>query len=106
MYDRVFSPFCSQDQVFQVVKPMIVSVLDGHNLCILAYGQTSSGKTYTMEGTSSLPGLSLRTLRELFLIAKEKLNNGGFAFSMQLSLYEIYNDSIRDLLADPKENKK
>uniref|UniRef100_A0A804LZV1 Kinesin motor domain-containing protein n=2 Tax=Zea mays TaxID=4577 RepID=A0A804LZV1_MAIZE len=46
--DRVFGQESTQEDVFEEVKPILRSALDGHNVCILAYGQTGTGKTYTM----------------------------------------------------------
>jgi kinesin family protein C2/C3 len=42
-YDRVFGQQSSQEEVFEAVQPLCVSVLDGYNVCIFAYGQTGSG---------------------------------------------------------------
>jgi predicted nucleic acid-binding Zn-ribbon protein len=47
-YDRVFAPGASQEDVFAAVQPLIVSVLDGYNICVFAYGQTGSGKRYAL----------------------------------------------------------
>ena len=47
-------------QVFEDTWPVITSCVDGYNVCILAYGQTSSGKTYTMQGPPSNPGVNVR----------------------------------------------
>jgi kinesin family protein C2/C3 len=43
-YDRVFGQNSTQEEVFEAVQPLCVSVLDGYNVCIFAYGQTGSGK--------------------------------------------------------------
>ena len=48
-FDRVFSEESTQQDVFDEVRDVVQSALDGFNVCILAYGQTGSGKTYTME---------------------------------------------------------
>jgi kinesin family member C2/C3 len=61
-YDRVFAPLSEQQSVFDAVRPLCVSVLDGYNVCIFAYGQTGSGKTYTMEGTPDNPGKHIISL--------------------------------------------
>ena len=53
-------------------SPLVTSVLDGYNVCIFAYGQTRTGKTFTMEGTESNRGVKYRTLEELFNIAEER----------------------------------
>ncbi|GKE24709.1 kinesin-like protein KIN-14B, partial [Tanacetum coccineum] len=47
-FDRVYGPHIGQADVFTDVQPFVQSALDGHNVSIFAYGQTSSGKTYTM----------------------------------------------------------
>lgn len=65
-FDHVFSPSSSQLQVFDEVKGLVTSVLDGYSACIFAYGQTGSGKTYTMEGgAGETEGVIPRTLRQL-----------------------------------------
>jgi Cdc6-like AAA superfamily ATPase len=51
------------EDVFEEVKPILRSALDGHNVCILAYGQTGTGKTYTMVGSS----FTLRSLSDQIL---------------------------------------
>ena len=48
--DGVFGPNSSQQDIFEEIKMFVQSSVDGDNVCIFAYGQTSSGKTYTMEG--------------------------------------------------------
>ena len=52
--------FLSTVQVFQDTKPIITSCVDGYNVCIIAYGQTGAGKTYTMMGTLDRPGVNIR----------------------------------------------
>jgi len=75
---------------------LITSVLQGFNVCIFAYGQTGAGKTFTMEGTSSNPGVNTRTLAELFRVADER--KAEFSTEISVSILEIYNEHIRDLL--------
>jgi len=52
--------------VFADVSQLVTSALDGYNVCVFAYGQTGAGKTYTMEGEPSNPGINYRTMKELF----------------------------------------
>ncbi|XP_002964543.2 kinesin-like protein KIN-14U [Selaginella moellendorffii] len=93
-FDKVFSPSASQEDVFLDVQPTIKSALDGHNICIFSYGQTGTGKTYTMEGQKGAPGIVPRTLQQLF---KDKnLPTSDYRFT--LSMLEIYKGTLRDLL--------
>ncbi|GKA99031.1 kinesin-like protein KIN-14N, partial [Tanacetum coccineum] len=70
-------------------------------VCIFAYGQTGSGKTHTMIGTPGNhdhKGLIPRSLEQIFE-AKQTLQNQGWKYEMQVSMLEIYNETIRDLLS-------
>eukprot|EP01035_Chromulina_nebulosa_P017819 gene17819-23429_t len=102
-FDRVFPAGSLQVEVFEAVKPLIVSALDGYNVCIFAYGQTGSGKTYTMEGYGSDIGVSPRAFKELFDIVEERKDN--YSYTLSFSMLEIYNESILDLL-DSNPNKE
>lgn len=68
------------------------------SVCIFAYGQTGSGKTHTMEGPPHDRGVNFRALRELFAIRDERMESGSFECSMKLSILEVYNETIVDLL--------
>jgi len=103
-FDKCFQPDCNQTQVFEEVKPLATSVLDGYNVCIFAYGQTGSGKTFTMSGNKQNPGLNTKTLTELFRIADERKLE--VETRMKIVICEIYNEQIKDLLADKKDARK
>ena len=79
------------------VSPLVTSVLDGYNLCIFAYGQTGTGKTFTMEGTESNRGVNYRAMEELFKIAEARKESVIYEFSV--NVLEVYNEHIRDLLS-------
>ncbi|XP_053558636.1 kinesin-like protein KIFC3 [Bombina bombina] len=101
--DRVFTPHATQEEVFREVSPLITSCLDGYSVCILAYGQTGSGKTYSMEGISSDPGINQRALQ--LLLANVKERSSAWEHQMSVSMVEIYNESLRDLLGtDPQSS--
>eukprot|EP00898_Chlorokybus_atmophyticus_P003645 jgi/Chlat1/4281/Chrsp29S04553 len=70
--------------------------MDGFNVCVFAYGQTGSGKTHTMEGTTADRGLTHRAFAELFRIAQETW--GVYRYKFRVTMMEIYNETIRDLL--------
>eukprot|EP01147_Barroeca_monosierra_P004560 gene4560-6761_t len=101
--DHVFSPESTQENVFEAARDVITSCIDGFNVCIFAYGQTGSGKTFTMDGPDSNPGLNRRALGHLFEIVKEKQND--WCYEIEVSVLEIYNETVVDLLAD-KPSKK
>jgi len=103
-YDCVFGPKSQQAAVFAETQPLVVSVLDGYHACILAYGQTGSGKTHTMQGYGAEPGVNTRAINELFDIAKERAVS--HAYTIKVTLIEIYNESLRDLLEPRDESGK
>lgn len=82
--------------VFEDTAPFATSVLDGYNVCIFAYGQTGTGKTFTMEGTDEARGVNFRTLEELFRIIEDRKKQ--FRYEICVSVLEVYNEQIRDLL--------
>lgn len=97
-FDHVFQPESSQEQVFEQTRALVVSALDGFNVCIFAYGQTGSGKTHTMEGPEHDRGVNFRALRELFSLRDDRMAAENFECSMKLSILEVYNEAIVDLL--------
>eukprot|EP00562_Extubocellulus_spinifer_P020182 CAMPEP_0178588094 /NCGR_PEP_ID=MMETSP0697-20121206/26830_1 /TAXON_ID=265572 /ORGANISM="Extubocellulus spinifer, Strain CCMP396" /LENGTH=1481 /DNA_ID=CAMNT_0020224381 /DNA_START=164 /DNA_END=4609 /DNA_ORIENTATION=+ len=118
-FDRIWGPESTQRGVFQDVEPLALSVVDGFNATIFAYGQTSSGKSYTMEGIPDCNqhGISHRTVKKIFnllhLRAQQASESGEnrdpadgstvspFVFNIEVSMLEIYNDEVYDLLAPP-----
>ncbi|RKP36867.1 kinesin motor domain-containing protein, partial [Dimargaris cristalligena] len=64
---------------------------------VFAYGQTASGKTYTMAGTPSQPGVIPQTIQEVFDYIKESSDRREYL--LRVSYIEIYNETIRDLLS-------
>ncbi|KAK7258858.1 hypothetical protein RIF29_24446 [Crotalaria pallida] len=97
-FDHIFRPEDNQEAVFAQTKPIVTSVLDGFNVCIFAYGQTGTGKTFTMEGTPEHRGVNYRTLDELFRISGER--HGVIRYEFFVSMLEVYNEKIRDLLVE------
>ncbi|XP_071393513.1 kinesin-like protein KIF11 isoform X1 [Centroberyx affinis] len=110
-FDMVFGPAAKQIDVYRsVVCPILDEVIMGYNCTVFAYGQTGTGKTFTMEGERSpdgqftweedpLAGIIPRTLHQIF----EKLSENGTEFSIKVSLLEIYNEELFDLLS-PSED--
>ncbi|XP_045804017.1 kinesin-like protein KIN-7E isoform X2 [Trifolium pratense] len=89
-FDRVFGEKCPTKQVYeQGIKEVALSVVRGINCSIFAYGQTSSGKTYTMTGITEL---AVKDIYEYIEKHKER------EFVLKFSALEIYNEAVRDLL--------
>ncbi|XP_057258295.1 kinesin-like protein KIF11 isoform X2 [Pezoporus wallicus] len=105
-FDMIFGAQAKQIDVYRsVVCPILDEVIMGYNCTVFAYGQTGTGKTFTMEGERSpneeytweedpLAGIIPRTLHQIF----EKLTENGSEFSVKVSLLEIYNEELFDLL--------
>ena len=102
-FDRVFAGEAAQDAVFADVKALVLSCVDGFNVCIFAYGQSGSGKTYTMAGgggpvrdavdleswaVAASAGVIPRSCVEIFRVLDERaaLNS----YEVELSMYECY----------------
>ncbi|XP_077134262.1 centromere-associated protein E isoform X6 [Ranitomeya variabilis] len=102
-FDRVFHSHETTAQVYQeVAVPIIRSALHGYNGTIFAYGQTSSGKTYTMMGAPNNLGIIPQAVGEVFKIIQEIPNR---EFLLRVSYMEIYNESVTDLLCDNRKKK-
>ncbi|KAJ8772560.1 hypothetical protein K2173_027737 [Erythroxylum novogranatense] len=90
-FDRVFGSECSTRQVYEEgAKELILSVVSGMNCSIFAYGQTSSGKTYTMSGITQF---AVSDIYDYVEMHKER------EFVLKFSAIEIYNEAVRDLLS-------
>ncbi|KAF8985595.1 kinesin-like protein Klp5 [Entomortierella lignicola] len=105
-FDRVFHEDSQQQEVFEnTTRHLIDGVLNGYNGTLFAYGATGCGKTHTISGTPEKPGIIFLTMQELYERIKEQENEK--TIEVTLSYLEVYNETIRDLLAKPSsENAK
>ncbi|XP_028425637.1 kinesin-1 heavy chain isoform X3 [Perca flavescens] len=105
-FDRVFQSNTTQVQFYNAVAQQIVrDVLGGYNGTIFAYGQTSSGKTHTMEGDLHDPemmGIIPRIVQDIFNYIYSMDEN--LEFHIKVSYFEIYLDKIKDCLDVSKIN--
>ncbi|GMI97031.1 hypothetical protein like AT3G45850 [Hibiscus trionum] len=104
LFDKVFGPSSQQKELFDLaVSPIVNEVLEGYNCTIFAYGQTGTGKTYTMEGGArkkngefpSDAGVIPRAVKQIFDILEAQ----NAEYSMKVTFLELYNEEITDLLA-------
>uniref|UniRef100_A0A8C5AGP8 Kinesin-like protein n=1 Tax=Gadus morhua TaxID=8049 RepID=A0A8C5AGP8_GADMO len=106
VFDRVLPPNTVQEQVYDTcAKQIVKDVLGGYNGTIFAYGQTSSGKTHTMEGKlhdHHGMGIIPRIATDIFDHIYSMDEN--LEFHIKVSYFEIYMDKIRDLLDVSKTN--
>jgi hypothetical protein len=122
-FDGVFPDTAAQADVYATaVSPLVQSVLQGYNATVLAYGQTGTGKTYTMEGdtafiASAAPAGACPALHEVFLDATavgatpravceifaelaRRQREGGARAVVTVSYVQIYNEALSDLLGE------
>uniref|UniRef100_A0A8C1BQ59 Kinesin motor domain-containing protein n=1 Tax=Cyprinus carpio carpio TaxID=630221 RepID=A0A8C1BQ59_CYPCA len=106
VFDHVFPTNTTQEQVYNTcAKQIVKDVLGGYNGTIFAYGQTSSGKTHTMEGKLHDPqqmGIIPRIAEDIFNHIFSMDEN--LEFHIKVSYFEIYMEKIRDLLDVTKTN--
>jgi hypothetical protein len=87
----------TQDVYDQSVHPLVQAAMEGYHSSVLAYGQTSTGKTFTMTGTQQQPGLIPLCIKDCFRYLKEETGESR-EFLIRLSYLEVYKEHIRDLL--------
>jgi len=108
-FDRVYSDQSTQAEVYEgTAQPAVTSVLKGYNATILAYGQTGTGKTFTMDGfkfgtQDPQRGIIPRSMEDIFRYI-ENVSNSKTTFMVRVSYLQIYNEQISDLLRTDRSN--
>ncbi|XP_061357813.1 kinesin-like protein KIN-UA isoform X2 [Gastrolobium bilobum] len=102
-FDEVLTEFASQKRVYEVVaRPVVESVLDGYNGTIMAYGQTGTGKTYTLgrlgEEDTAARGIMVRAMEDIFADVSLETD------SVSVSYLQLYMETIQDLLDPTNDN--
>ncbi|KAL3536931.1 hypothetical protein ACH5RR_000297 [Cinchona calisaya] len=102
-FDEVLTEYASQKRVYEVVaKPVVESVLDGYNGTVMAYGQTGTGKTYTLgrlgDEDTSARGIMVRSLEDIFSNISHETD------SVTVSYLQLYMETIQDLLNPANDN--
>lgn len=112
-FDNVFDSKTKQINVYRsVVEPLVDQVIEGYNCTVFAYGQTGTGKTYTMVGHRSeidlswdedpTSGMVPRAIDQLI----DSLQNQGAEYTIRVSFLELYNEDAYDLLSPLCDNNK
>ncbi|XP_020087658.1 kinesin-like protein KIN-5B [Ananas comosus] len=109
-FDKVFGPKSQQRSIYgHAISPIVYDVLEGYNCTVFAFGQTGTGKTYTMEGEMRFKGGDL--LAEAGVIPRavchifDTLEARKTDYSMKISFFELYNEEITDLLAPEDQTR-
>ncbi|KAL6716274.1 Kinesin-like protein kip2 [Lecanora helva] len=95
-YDNVFAPHDQNDAVYDTcAKRLVRRVMEGYSGTVFAYGMTGTGKTFSMQGTATSPGVIPLAITDIFSFIRETPH---MEFLLRVSFLEIYNEKIHDLL--------
>lgn len=108
-FDKVFPPNSTQESVYNfAAKPIVEGVMQGFNGTVFAYGQTSSGKTYTMSGLNMEDPVSMGIIPRMVNTVFDSISDTdtNTEFTVKVSYCEIYLEKIKDLLNPTEANLK
>ncbi|KAF5516098.1 Kinesin-related protein 11 [Colletotrichum siamense] len=96
-YDNVFTTHDDNSRVYDcIAKRLVRRVMEGYHGTVFAYGMTGTGKTFSMQGTASSPGVIPLAITDIFSYIRETPSR---EFLLRVSYLEIYNEKIHDLLS-------
>jgi centromeric protein E len=97
--DNVFDTQDNNARVYDgAAKRLVRRVMEGYHGTVFAYGMTGTGKTFSMQGTATNPGVIPLAITDIFSYIRETPHR---EFLLRVSYLEIYNEKINDLLAGP-----
>lgn len=97
--DNVFTTHDNNARVYDhIAKRLVRRVMEGYHGTVFAYGMTGTGKTFSMQGTASSPGVIPLAITDIFSYIRETPSR---EFLLRVSYLEIYNERIHDLLSMP-----
>lgn len=108
-FDQVFDMKTKQSEIYEMsARPAVEALIEGYNSTIFAYGQTGTGKTFTMEGfaykqSDQMRGIIPRSIEDIFNFVTS-IDNPNMRFIVRVSYLQIYNESISDLLKTERTN--
>ncbi|GAA5834148.1 hypothetical protein JCM3766R1_004472 [Sporobolomyces carnicolor] len=97
LFDSVVTGSENYDVYQEAGKDLVLDAMEGFDAVIFAYGQTASGKTFTLSGDRSNPGIIPQAVSEIFTYIRDHSEK---EFLLRASYLEIYNETLKDLL-DP-----
>lgn len=106
-FTGAFSNNLTQEDVYSTTaQPLVDSLFEGRNCLLFSYGPTNSGKTYTIEGDESNPGILPRVLDEVFTRSKDiEHKTPGTSIFIWATYLEVYNENVYDLLGANSDNR-
>ena len=100
-FDKIFTKETTSEKIYlDICQDVIKSFINGINGTIFVYGQTTSGKTYTMLGNIEYPGILPCSLKNLFDLLEHEKKEKNINYNLYCSYIEIYNEIIHDLIGD------
>ena len=98
-FDNVFGAASTQEEVFaKVASDSCDDLMAGYNATLFAYGQTGAGKSFSMFGLDSQPGILNRCVERIFAHIEDDSSSSGTVWTVEASFLEIYMEQLRDLL--------
>ena len=102
-FDSIISPITTNEILFEnLFKDSLKNLLKGKNITIFTYGQSNTGKTFTLKGNKKNKGLILLSINEIFNLFSN--NNEIKKFNVKISYFEIFNEMINDLIENNNKN--
>ena len=100
-FDKIFTKDITSEKIYlDICQDIIKQFINGINGTIFVYGQTTSGKTYTMLGNINYPGILPCALKNLFDLLEHEKKSHNFNYNLYCSYIEIYNEVIHDLIGN------
>ncbi|GAA6008412.1 hypothetical protein JCM10207_000117 [Rhodosporidiobolus poonsookiae] len=97
LFDSVVMGSRNEEVYDEAGRDLVLDAMEGYDAVIFAYGQTASGKTFTLSGDNSNPGIIPQAVSEIFSYIRDHPEK---EFLLRASYLEIYNETLKDLL-DP-----
>eukprot|EP01080_Neovahlkampfia_damariscottae_P000945 gene945-9852_t len=106
-FDHVFDESIDQNTIFKkTTLPLLTSFFEGISGLVFSYGVTNAGKTYTVLGSPTNPGIIPKTLSVAFSMLKTLNETEELKYHLEVTYVEVYNDNVYDLLVDQKSIKE
>ena len=100
-FDKIFTKDITSEKIYlDICQDVIKQFINGINGTIFVYGQTTSGKTYTMLGNINYPGILPCALKNLFDLLENEKKAKNLNYNLYCSYIEIYNEVIHDLIGN------